>query len=72
MSEENKDKSAAAKSASQLEEQISEMKSRLATMEWDMGHNQLNLGKKAYYESLKKECSELEAELKKINSEKEA
>ncbi|GEM_PF-1544058 len=55
---------------SQIEEKLSEMKKKLFTLEWDISHNQLNPGKKTYYDSLKKECEELYSTLKKLMAER--
>lgn len=53
----------------QMEEKLSDIKRRMATLEWDISHNQLHEGKKAYYESLKKEKDDLERKLKETKTE---
>jgi hypothetical protein len=53
----------------QAEEKLSAIKRKMATFEWDISHNQLHEGKKAYYESLKKEKEEIERKLKETKTE---
>ncbi|PIN72621.1 hypothetical protein COV21_01595 [Candidatus Woesearchaeota archaeon CG10_big_fil_rev_8_21_14_0_10_45_5] len=48
---------------------LSEVTARISTLEWDLSHNQLNEGKKAYYDRLKKEKEELERELSEAKKE---
>ncbi|MFQ5621537.1 MAG: hypothetical protein ACE5FT_06880, partial [Candidatus Nanoarchaeia archaeon] len=42
-----------------------ELQSKLMTMEWDIKHGQINPGKKALYDRLKKEFDELKIKLEK-------
>ncbi len=49
----------------QVKIRISEVKPLLGTLEWDLTRNQLNPGKKKFYDNLKKEYEEL---LVKLNS----
>ena len=52
----------------EIKEKMAEMKPLLATLEWDLSRNQLNPGKKRYYDSLKAEYDELVKKLQNENN----
>lgn len=52
----------------QVKLRISEVKPLLSTLEWDLTRNQLNPGKKKFYDNLKKEYEELLVKLGSFNN----
>lgn len=48
---------------------IAEVKPILTTLEWDISKDQLNPGKKGYYDLLKKEHEELLVKLKQLQND---
>lgn len=62
MMTENKDNEA-------LKERLYYLKKRILTLEWDKNHNQLNPGMEYKYEEFKKECAQIESNLKELDNE---
>jgi len=54
----------------ELEKRYYELSSKVSTLEWDIQRNQLNQGKKAYYEKLKKEMQDIKEKLETLRKEK--
>ncbi|MBN2454161.1 hypothetical protein JXB11_01305 [Candidatus Woesearchaeota archaeon] len=52
--------------ADNVEKELSEVRKRLLTLEWDKKHNQLNAGMESHYEELKTKCKELESMKEKL------
>ncbi|MEM0231455.1 MAG: hypothetical protein QXW00_03705 [Candidatus Woesearchaeota archaeon] len=53
----------------ELEKRYYELSSKVGIMEWDISRNQLNRGKKEYYERLKNEMQEIKEKLEKLRKE---
>ena len=47
----------------EMEQKLVQMKQKLAVMEWDVQHDQINPAKKVKYNKLKEECMKLEEQL---------
>lgn len=48
----------------ELREKMLTLRTKIASLQWDKEHNQLNSGKAAYFETIKKEFTEIETQLK--------
>lgn len=47
-----------------LREKMLVLRTKIASLQWDKDHNQLNSGKAAYFEAIKKEFAEIEVQLR--------
>lgn len=52
----------------EIQTRLEQMRQRLAIMQWDVDHDQMNPAKKHKYDKLKEECTKLEGELKNTES----
>ncbi len=50
----------------ELREKMLVLRTKIASLQWDKDHNQLNAGKAAYFESIKKEFAEVETQMKAL------
>ena len=50
----------------EVQNRLEEMRQRLAIMQWDVDHDQMNPAKKHKYNKLKEDCAKLEEELKVV------
>ncbi len=50
----------------ELRERMLVLRGQIASLQWDKDHNQLNAGKATYFESIKKEFTDLQQQLQAL------
>ena len=50
-----------------LREKMLVLRTKIASLQWDKEHNQLNAGKATYFESIKKEFADIQVQLNSVD-----
>jgi hypothetical protein len=52
----------------ELREKMLVLRTKIASLQWDKEHNQLNAGKATYFESIKKEFADVQLQLQSLET----